>query len=128
MSQQSAPVLYQSAREPVTPEHDQRRPGTRRFNLDSLVAMTILIVFAMYFLVPFFWLFVSATKSGEDLVTTYGLWFAPHFYLFANLQFLVTFNHAIFVRWLLNTLIYASASVPNELLEAARLDGAGEFR
>jgi multiple sugar transport system permease protein len=69
--------------------------------------MTILVVFAIYFLVPFFWLVVSATKNGQDLVTTYGLWFAPHFSLFTNLQFLFTFNHSIFVRWLLNTLIYA---------------------
>ena len=208
MSQQSASVPYQSAREPVTPEHDQRRPGPRRFNLSSLGAMTFLVVCAIYFLVPFFWLFVSATKNGEDLVTTYGLWFAPHFNLFANLQFLFTYNQSIFVRWLLNTLIYAgigsvvatvlasmagyalakysfagrsfvfsivlgsvlvpattlalylmmsavgltntywsvllpglvspfgvylsriyaAASVPDELLEAARLDGAGEFR
>jgi len=210
MSQQSASVPYPSAREPVTPEHDQRRPGPRRFNLSSLGAMTFLVVCAIYFLVPFFWLFVSATKNGEDLVTTYGLWFAPHFNLFANLQFLFTYNQSIFVRWLLNTLIYAgigsvvatvlasmagyalakysfagrsfvfsivlgsvlvpattlalplylmmsavgltntywsvllpglvspfgvylsriyaAASVPEELLEAARLDGAGEFR
>jgi multiple sugar transport system permease protein len=205
MSQQSASVPYPSAREPVTPEHDQRR-----FNLSSLGAMTFLVVCAIYFLVPFFWLFVSATKNGVDLVTTYGLWFAPHFNLFANLQFLFTYSQSIFVRWLLNTLIYAgigsvvatvlasmagyalakysfagrsfvfsivlgsvlvpattlalplylmmsavgltntywsvllpglvspfgvylsriyaAASVPEELLEAARLDGAGEFR
>ena len=210
MSQQSASVPYPSAREPVTPEHGQRRPGQRRFNLSSLGAMTFLVVCAIYFLVPFFWLFVSASKIGEDLVTTYGLWFAPHFNVFGNLQFLFTYNQSIFVRWLLNTLIYAgigsvvatvlasmagyalakysfagrsfvfsivlgsvlipsmtlalplflmmskvgltntywsvllpgfvspfgvylsriyaAASVPDELLEAARLDGAGEFR
>src|SRR5437588_1622763 len=210
MSQQSATVPYPGAPEPVTPEHGQRRPGPRRFNLNSLAAMTFLVVCAIYFLVPFFWLFVSATKNGEDLVTTYGLWFAPHFDLFTNLQFLFTYDQSIFVRWLLNTLIYAgigsvvatvlasmagyamakysfagrsfvfsivlgsvlipsmtlalplflmmsavgltntywsvllpgfvspfgvylsriyaAASVPDELLEAARLDGAGEFR
>ena len=210
MSQQSATVPYPGARESVTPEHGQRRPGPRRFNLSSLAAMTFLVVCAIYFLVPFFWLFVSATKNGEDLVTTYGLWFAPHFNLFANLQFLFTYDQSIFARWLLNSLIYAgigsvvatwlasmagyalakfsftgrslvfsvvlgsvlipsmtlalplflmmsavgltntywsvllpglvspfgvylsriyaAASVPEELLEAARLDGAGEFR
>jgi multiple sugar transport system permease protein len=211
MSPQPASVAYPGTREPVAPEHDRgRRPGPKRFNLGSLAVMTFLVVCAVYFLVPFFWLFVSATKNEQDLVTTYGLWFAPHFYLFANLQFLFTFNHSIFVRWLLNTLIYAgvgsvgatmlasmagyalakyrfagrgfvfaiilgsalipnmslalplflmmsavgltntywsvllpslvspfgvflsliyaSVSVPDELLEAARLDGAGEFR
>ena len=105
MSQQSATVPYPSARELATPEHTQRRP--RRFNLSSLAAMTFLVVCAIYFLVPFFWLFVSATKNGHDLVTTFGLWFAPHFNLFANLEFLFTYNHSIYVRWLLNTLVYA---------------------
>jgi multiple sugar transport system permease protein len=210
MSRQSASVPYSDTRERVTHGRDRRRPGRRRFNLGSLAAMTFLVVCAIYFLVPFFWLFVSATKNGEDLVTTYGLWFAPHFNLFANLQFLFTYDQSIFLRWLLNTLIYAgigsvvatvlasmagyalakysfagrgfifsvvlgsvlvpattlalplflmmsavgltntywsvllpgfvspfgvylsriyaAASVPDELLEAARLDGAGEFR
>lgn len=107
MSEQSAPVQYSPARELATTEHVQKRPRPRRFNLSSFGAMTILIVFTFYFLLPYFWLVVSATKNGRDLVTTFGLWFAPHFNLIANLQFLFEYNHAIFVRWLLNTLIYA---------------------
>ena len=108
MGQQSATVPYPGARESVTPEHGQRRrPRPSRVSLSSLGAMTVLVVCAIYFLVPFFWLVISATKNGEDLVTTYGLWFAPHFNLFANLQFLFTYNQSIFVRWLFNSLIYA---------------------
>lgn len=172
--------------------------------------MIFLLICAIYFLVPFFWLFVSATKNGHDLATTFGLWFAPHFELFANLRFLFLYDQGIFARWLLNTFfyagvgagvgtvlasmagyalskysfsgrklffalilgaalvpsttlalplflmmsqvqmtntywsvllpsivspfgvyltrIYASASIPDELLEAARVEGAGEFR
>lgn len=108
MSPQPAPVAYPDTREPDAFEHDQRRrPGRRRFKFSQFVTMTILIVCAIYFLVPFFWLFVSATKNGRDLATTYGLWFGPHFNLFTNLQFLFTYNHSIYVRWLINTLIYA---------------------
>jgi multiple sugar transport system permease protein len=107
MREQFASVLHPTAREVATTEPAQRRPAPRRFNLSSLGATTFLFVFAMYFLVPYFWLFVSATKTGRDLVTTFGLWFAPHFNLLANLQFLFTYDHSIFVRWLLNTLIYA---------------------
>jgi multiple sugar transport system permease protein len=107
MSRQSAPVAYPGVREPVTSEHDQKRFGPKRFNLSSFAAMTFLVMCSIYFLVPFFWLFVSATKNGQDLVTTYGLWFAPHFDLFANLQFLFTYDQSIFARWLLNSLIYA---------------------
>lgn len=206
MSQQTASVPMPTAREVVTPR--QERP--RRFNVDSVGAMTILLIFMLYFLIPFFWLVVSATKSQTDLFGTFGLWFAPNFNLFTNLQQLFTYQNGIFGRWLLNTLlyagvgsvvgtflaamagyalakyvfrgrnllfsiilgsilvpattlalplyllmsavgltntiwavllpslvnpfgvylarIYASASVPDELLEAARIDGAGEFR
>jgi len=186
----------------------QQRP--RRFNLESIGPMTFLFIFVLYFLIPFFWLVVSATKSQSDLFGTFGLWFAPNFNLFTNLQVVFTYNNGIFGRWLLNTLlyagvgsvvgtflaamagyalakyvfggrnlifsvilgsilvpattlalplylmmskvgltntiwavllpslvnpfgvylarIYAASSVPDELLEAARLDGAGEFR
>src|SRR5436309_1566299 len=72
-----------------------------------LGAMMLLFACAIYFLVPFFWLFVSATKNGRDLATTFGLWFAPHFNLLANLQFLFTYDNSIYIRWMLNTLIYA---------------------
>jgi multiple sugar transport system permease protein len=107
MSKPLTSVSYPGASELATTGYTRRRPGPRRFNLSSIVAMMFLVVCAIYFLVPFFWLFVSATKNGQDLVTTYGLWFAPHFNLFANLQFLFTYDHAIYVRWLLNTLLYA---------------------
>jgi multiple sugar transport system permease protein len=206
MSQQTASVPMPTTKERAISA--QRRP--RRFNLASIGAMTFLLVFTLYFLVPFFWLVVSATKSQADLFGTFGLWFAPNFNLFTNLQELFTYTNGIFGRWLLNTLlyagvgsvvgtylaamagyglakyvfrgrnlifsiilgailvpattlalplylmmskvgltntiwavllpsmvnpfgvflarIYAGASVPDELLEAARIDGAGEFR
>jgi len=69
--------------------------------------MTFLVVCAMYFLMPFSWLIVAATKTQGDLYNTFGLWFSPHFNLFANLQQLFMGDHSIFVHWLLNTLIYA---------------------
>jgi multiple sugar transport system permease protein len=103
MSQHTASV-------PVAREQDlaiaqAQRP--RRFNLTSMWVMTVLLVFMLYFLIPFFWLVVSATKSQADLFGTFGLWFAPNFNLFTNLGQLFTYNDGIFVRWLLNTLLYA---------------------
>ena len=83
----------------------QERP--QRFNLSSLGAMTFLLVFTLYFLIPFFWLIVSSTKSQADLFGTFGLWFAPNFNLGSNLQQLFTYTNGIFGRWLLNTLLYA---------------------
>ena len=102
MSQQTASVPISTAKELVTA---RQRP--RRFHLQSIGAMTVLFLFTIYFLVPYFWLIVSSTKNAGDLFGTFGLWFAPNFNLFSNLQQLFTYRDAIFVRWLLNTLLYA---------------------
>ena len=103
MSQQTASVPIPTARELVTAR--QQRP--RRFNLESIAAMTLLSLFTVYFLIPYFWLIVSSTKNAGDLFGTFGLWFAPNFNLWSNLQQLFTYQDGIFPRWLLNTLLYA---------------------
>jgi multiple sugar transport system permease protein len=208
MSQQSTAVSIQTKQRQATEQATRRHTG--RSTGSRVGAMTFLIICACYFLVPFFWLIVSATKNTGDLFGTFGLWFAPHFNLWSNLQQLFTYNDAIYTHWLLNTLlyagvgslvgtflsamagyalakyvfqgrnlifstilgailipatvlalplylmmsrvgltntiwsvllpslvspfgvylsrIYASSSIPDELLEAARIDGAGEFR
>ena len=115
MSQQTASVPLPIARELAISR--QERPS--RFHLSSLGAMTFLLIFTLYFLIPFFWLLVSATKSQADLFGTFGLWFAPTFNLFTNLQDLFTYNNSIFGRWLLNTLLYAGVgSVAGTMLSA----------
>jgi multiple sugar transport system permease protein len=103
MSQQTASVPIPTAQELVT----ARRQRPRRFNLESIAAMTLLFLFTVYFLVPYFWLIVSSTKNAGDLFGTFGLWFSPNFNLFSNLQQLITYQDGIFVRWLLNTFLYA---------------------
>ncbi len=103
MSQQTTTVPIATAQDLVISR--QERP--RRFNLSSIGVMTTLLIFTLYFLIPFFWLVVSATKSQADLFGTFGLWFAPDFNLFTNLQSLFTYNNGIYGRWLLNTLLYA---------------------
>lgn len=207
MSQQTASVPMPTAREVATTQ-----TGRDNFRAagSGVGVMTILILCAVYFLVPFFWLVISSTKNIGDLFGTFGLWFGPTFNLWSNLQQLFTYNDGIYSQWLLNTLlyagvgsvigtflaamagyalakyvfrgrglifstilgailvpttaltlplyllmsnwnltntywsvllpsivspfgvylsrIYATASVPDELLEAARIDGAGEFR
>jgi multiple sugar transport system permease protein len=207
MSQQTATVPMSTTRATTS---TQTQRAHFRGTGSTIGTMIFLIIFAVYFLVPFFWLIISSTKNAGDLFGTFGLWFAPNFYLTDNLHQLFTYNDGIYVQWLLNTLlyagvgsvvgtflaamagyalakyifpgrnlifsvvlgailvpstalalplyllmsnwgltntywsvllpsivspfgvylarIYAAASVPNELLEAARIDGAGEFR
>ena len=69
--------------------------------------MTVLVIFTIYFLIPFLWLIVASTKNQGDLYGTFGLWFAQSFNLFSNLQLLFTYDNSIYLQWLLNTIIYA---------------------
>ncbi|HZS75496.1 MAG TPA: carbohydrate ABC transporter permease [Ktedonobacteraceae bacterium] len=77
------------------------------FSWGSLSVMTVLFIASIYFLLPFYWLVVSATKDTTDLFNTFGFWFSAHFNLFSNIQLLFTYNGSIYVRWLLNSLIYS---------------------
>lgn len=107
MSEQLTSVPNASVHKLATSEAIRMRPGPGRFKLDSLGAMLFLMVCTLYFLTPFFWLVVTATKSPRDLETSFGLWFGPHFDLIANLQRIFVIDNGIFVQWLLNTLFYA---------------------
>ncbi len=107
MREQVTSVPSSAAREAETLGRTRKPGGPRKLNLSSLAAMVFLIVFAIYFLFPFYWLLISSTQTSGDLYTTFGLRFAPHFALFRNMRFLFTVNNSIFVQWLLNTFIYA---------------------
>jgi multiple sugar transport system permease protein len=62
-----------------------------------------------YFLFPLFWLVVASTKSNDDLFSSFGLWFA-NFNLLENIQTVLTLQDGVFIRWALNSLIYAVVS------------------
>jgi multiple sugar transport system permease protein len=184
--------------------------GPRENPLSIASATLFMVIFAIYFLVPIWWLLVASSKTTAGILNTNGLWFSSPFRLFANIRGALSYDHWVFVRWLVNSLlyagvgalfatlfatmagyglakyvfpgrevyfntvlggvlvpatalalplflifskvhgvdtfwavflpsivspfgvylarIYAAASVPDELLEASRLDGAGEFR
>jgi multiple sugar transport system permease protein len=86
-----------------------RRPPRRhphkkkRSNLLTI----LLILCALYFVLPLVWLFISTTKTNSDLFNSFGFWFADEFNLFANIEAVFSFNGGIFWSWILNTIIYA---------------------
>ncbi|HEY4383735.1 MAG TPA: carbohydrate ABC transporter permease, partial [Ktedonobacteraceae bacterium] len=79
----------------------------RQINFSGMISMVFLGLSTIYFIVPFLWLLISSTKNAGDLFGTFGLWFAPHFNLFANLQQLFTYDNSVYLQWLLNSFIYA---------------------
>ena len=89
----------------VVPPRTGRRynPEKRR----SILLTVLLWLCVLYFVLPIWWLLVSSTKDNSTLFSTFGLWFGGEFSLFDNLQTLFTVRDGIFVRWLVNTLVYS---------------------
>jgi multiple sugar transport system permease protein len=90
------------------------RLGKSRGNLSVI----FLIVFVIYFILPLFWLVVSATKTNSQLFSSFGLWFADGFNLLANLRDTFTHDGGIYIRWLLNTAYYSVTSAMGAALIA----------
>jgi multiple sugar transport system permease protein len=112
MTQLQAPLREA---EPAPPAAPPRPPRPARRGRESISGVTLrsrilvtagLAVAAVYFLVPVYWLAVSATKSTGDLFGSFGLWFSDPRPL-DNLRLLFTFGDAIFGRWMLNSALYA---------------------
>lgn len=80
---------------------------TRSTRASTIIVTGILTVVALYFLVPVYWVVVAATKSTEDLFSTYGFWFAPTIALWENLGQVLSYDDGIFVRWFANSVLYA---------------------
>jgi multiple sugar transport system permease protein len=102
-------------------DHANRSAG-RSAGMTILVT-GILTVVALYFLIPVYWVLVAASKTSEDLFTTFGFWFAPNFALWDNLTQVVTYDNGIFVRWFLNSVLYAGVGA----LLATYLAAAGGY-
>src|SRR2546423_6635417 len=106
-----------------------RTPHRRRRSL-TLTALTSLML--IYSLLPLVWLAINATKTQEGLFNSFGLWFKD-FAFFSNIGDTFTYDHAIFVRWLLNTLLYVVVGAGGATLLAtlagyglAKFDFAGK--
>jgi multiple sugar transport system permease protein len=79
----------------------------------------LLAVFALYFLLPVWWLLVASSKSTGALFSSPGLWFSGGFQFFANIQALFEYQNGIFARWLLNTVLYAGVGAAIAAVVAA---------
>lgn len=87
----------------MTPRHGR---GPRESILSRTGAMVVMAVFTLYFLTPLWWLLVASTKSRGDLFSTNPLWFAD-VRLFENIANLFAYREGVYLKWLLNSLLYA---------------------
>ena len=78
-----------------------RRHTRRR----SAVPTLLLLLGAAYCLLPVIWVVTAATKSPDELFSTFTL--APSSHLWDNLVDLAGYRDGLFWRWMLNTALYA---------------------
>ncbi|MDQ0578934.1 carbohydrate ABC transporter permease [Streptomyces rishiriensis] len=109
---------------PATP------PGRRRRAARHSTPLTIAMLAALaYFLLPLLWLLIASTKSTQDLFNSFGLWFSHTPQLLTNVKATFAQDDGVFVRWLVNTVLYAGVSaVGAALLAAAGGYGFAKFR
>jgi len=87
-----------------------RRKAYNRDNHRSNPLTVVMWLSVAYFIVPLIWLFISSTKDNPDLFSTFGLWFGHDFNLFANIADVFAYHDGIYLRWTLNTILYAGVS------------------
>jgi multiple sugar transport system permease protein len=75
----------------------------------SAAAHVVMGLMAIYFLLPFWWLLVAATKNNEGLFQSASLWFSD-FHLIDNLTVLFEQDDGVYVTWLRNSAFYAVVS------------------
>lgn len=98
-STSAAPAAGISSAEPAR--------SARKGRSSTIIVTSLLVVVALYFLVPVYWVIVASTKSTQDLFSTNGFWFAPTFSLWDNIARVLSYDDGIFMRWFLNSLLYA---------------------
>jgi multiple sugar transport system permease protein len=92
------------------PNRARRRKPPNRAKRRSSLLTVVMWLCVLYFIVPLIWLFMSSTKDNSDLFTSFGLWFGDDFNLFQNIVDVFTYKGGIYLRWTLNTILYAGVS------------------
>ena len=100
----TAPARRPAVGSPGDPGRRTDRPAGRR-SAGKILPTVVLLVGALYCLVPVAWVFLAASKSPAELFTTFS--FAPGTGLAGNLGDLVTYEGGRYGAWAANSLLYA---------------------
>jgi multiple sugar transport system permease protein len=71
----------------------------------SYLSTALLLLGALYCLLPLAWVLIASTKSGGELFNTNT--FVPSSHLFDNIAQLTAYRGGLYWRWMLNTALYA---------------------
>lgn len=88
-------------------------------NRKSVLLTGVMVLMVIYTLLPLFWLVVSASKTQEDLFSSFGLWFSSPFALWDNIVAVFSYRDGVYGQWMLNTLMYVVAGAGGSTLVAS---------
>ncbi len=83
------------------------RPTRRRTGLRAVIPTAMLLVGALYCLLPVVWVFTASTKTPAELFSTFSLSPSFHGGLVENLRNLFKYKNGEFLQWALNSLLFA---------------------
>ena len=81
------------------------RAGSRAAGRPSATSTLILLLGAVYCLLPVAWVLVASSKSASELFSTFT--FAPSTHLLDNIKTLSAYRSGLYWRWMANTALYA---------------------
>ncbi|MDN0195495.1 carbohydrate ABC transporter permease [Streptomyces sp. S.PNR 29] len=99
-----------TAAAPVPTVAAARAPRRTSSARGRVTVNAVMVAMILYFLLPFWWLAVAATKNNDALFSTAALWFHSPASFLDNLQQLFTYDDGEYLRWMGNTAIYAGVS------------------
>src|SRR6476620_3625995 len=84
-----------------------RTRATGRGSRTNWIPTVILLIGALYCVLPVVWIVIASTKTNSELFSTAPCTPAFHGGFFSNMRALFAYDHGIFGRWALNSVIYA---------------------
>jgi multiple sugar transport system permease protein len=101
--------------EPALTPRPRRRSSVQQ--RPSAVATLILLLGALYCLIPVIWVLMASSKNTAELFSTFT--YAPSTHLFLNIADLTGYRNGLFWRWMLNTALYAGVGAALSTLVSA---------
>lgn len=90
---------------PVDSDSGKKKQGTARGTRAAGLPTAILLLGAVYCLLPVVWVLIAATKNNTQLFNTFTL--APDGSLLSNVRALSAYADGVYWHWMLNTAIFA---------------------
>ncbi|MEU4068458.1 carbohydrate ABC transporter permease, partial [Streptomyces wedmorensis] len=103
------PASHKTTRTRSATAKRTRRPHTPLHPRPSIPLTLVTGLVLLYTLLPLAWLVINATKDQKGLLDSFGLWFADESHFWDNISRTLAYDDGVFVRWLLNTLLYVTA-------------------